>query len=70
MAFKKYHQISPIWTNCCFIYIVEQITVKKVGITVVGLYPRTLYKLYLGPTSLYKYICSISGHCASEYYDI
>ena len=27
--------------------IFGQITFKKVGITVVGLYPRTLYKLYL-----------------------
>ena len=32
---------------CDVSQIFEQITLKKIGITVVGLYPITLYKLYL-----------------------
>ena len=48
---KSIKTISTIWTNCCFFceesQILEQTTFKKVGITVVGLYPRMLYILYL-----------------------
>ena len=43
--------ISTIWTNtavfCDVSQIIERITLKKVGIISVGLYLRTLYKLYL-----------------------
>ena len=43
--------ISTIWTNnavfCDVSQIFDQITLKNVGITALGLYPRTLYKLYL-----------------------
>ena len=52
IAFIKYHQVDIhiMDQDCCFLWCVTNIRAnyaKKIGITVVGLYPRTLYKLYL-----------------------
>ena len=76
IAFRNYHQVDftgQLLFFCDESEIFEQITFEEVGITGVGLYPRTFYKLYLHHylhAACSMVIIRISGHCTSQYYDI